>query len=90
MYSLLGSLVIMRDCEAGTLMGMFARVSQFKYRQFRRQMDMCTVQKWFTHVLIVHTFIAHALPIRSVAHIKTIHVYSGLSLPLRPYEWSYG
>ena len=37
MYSLISSLVIMRDREAGVLVGMLAHVSRFKYGQFRRQ-----------------------------------------------------
>ena len=37
MYSLIGSLVVMRDCEAGALVGMFMHASGFKYGQFRCQ-----------------------------------------------------
>ena len=46
MYSLIGSLVIMCDCEAGTLTGVFAHASQFKYGQFRHQTGLCLGTKW--------------------------------------------
>ena len=76
MYSLIGSLVIMRDCEAGTLTGTFVHASRFKYGRFRRQTGLHVVQKQFVHVSIARTFIAHALPVKcdSAAHIKRLHV----------------
>ena len=76
MYSLIGSLVIMRDCEAGMLTGMFAHALQFKYGQFRCQTGLRAAQKRFVHVSIVHTFVTCASPIKcdSVAHIKRLHV----------------
>ena len=76
MYSLISSLVIMRDREAGALAGMFAPMSRFKYRQFRHQMGLRAVQKWFTCVSVAHTFVARASPVKcdSVAHIKRLHV----------------
>ena len=76
MYSLIGSLVVMRDLEAGVLTGMLIHMSRFKYRQFRRQTGLHAVQNQFTHVSIAHTFVAHALPVKcdSVAHIKRLHV----------------
>ena len=74
MYSLIGSLVVMRDREAGALTGMHA--SRFKYGWFRHQMGLCTAQKQFAHALIVHMFVTCALPVKcdSVAHIKCLHV----------------
>ena len=76
MYSLIGSLVVMHDCEAGALTGTFAHVSQFKYVQFRCQTGLHVVQKRFTHVSMARTFIAHPSPVKcdSVAHIKRLHV----------------
>ena len=83
MYSLIGSLVIMRDQEAGTLTGTFAHALQFKYGRFRRQTGLRAVQKQFACVLIAHTFVAHGSSVKcdSVAHIKRLHVLSGLSSP---------
>ena len=76
MYSLIGSLVVMHDREAGELTGMFPRMSRFKYGQFRRQMGLRAVQKWFARVLIARMFIAGASSVKcdSVAHIRHIHV----------------
>ena len=92
MYSLISSLVVMRDCEAGVLAGTFAHASRFKYGQFRRQMGLRAVQKRFARVSVARTFVVRASPVKcdSVAHIKRLHVKSGLSSPRRPYEWSYG
>ena len=58
-YSLIGSLVIMHDCEAHALMGTFAHASQFKYRRFRHQTGLHTVQKWFACVLTAHIICLH-------------------------------
>ena len=82
----------MRDREAGALTGTFVHASRFKYGQFRRQTGLRTVQKRFAHVSVARTFFARAAPVKcdSVAHIKYLHVLSGLSSPRRPYEWSYG
>ena len=55
MYSLIGSVVIMCEHEAGALTGMFVHTLRFKYGQFRHQTDLCTVQKQFARVLIAHT-----------------------------------
>ena len=78
MYSLRGSLVIMHDREAGTLMGTFMHASQFKYGWFRHKTGLCVVQKWFMHVLVMHMFVTHASPVKCdlVAHIKHLHVLS--------------
>ena len=46
MYSLIGSLVIIRDREAVAPMGMFTCASQFKYMQFRCQTGL--------HVHVLH------------------------------------
>ena len=75
MYSFIGSLVIMRDREAGVLTGTFVYMSRFKYGRFRRQTGLHVVQKWFALVLIAHTFVARASPVKcdSVAHIKRLH-----------------
>ena len=66
----------MLDRKAGVLMGTFAHASQFKYGQFRCQMGLHTVQKWFMHVLIARTFIACASSVKcdSVAHIRRLNV----------------
>ena len=76
MYSLISSLVVMRDREAGALAGTFAHVSRFNYRQFRRQMGLRTVQKRFARVSVGRTFVACASPVKcdSVAHIKRLHM----------------
>ena len=76
MYSLIGSLVIMRDYEDGALTGTFTHVSRFKYGQFRHQTGLCAVQKWFMHGSIACMFIACAPSVKcdSVAHIKHLHV----------------
>ena len=76
MYSLIGSLVVMRDREAGALAGTFMHASRFKYGRFRRQTDLHTVQKRFAHVSVARTFVARASPVKcdSVAHIKRLHV----------------
>ena len=76
MYSLIGSLVIMRDQEAGTLTGTFTHALRFKYGRFRHQTGLCVVQKQFVCVLIAHTFVARASSAKcdSVAHIKCLHV----------------
>ena len=44
MYSLIGSLVVMHDREAGALTGTFAHALQFKFGQIRHQMGLCAVQ----------------------------------------------
>ena len=76
MYSWIGSLVIMRDHEAGALTGTFAHASQFKYRWFRCQMGLHVVQKRFARISVARIFVTRALPIEcnSVAHIKRLHV----------------
>ena len=78
MYSLIGvgSLVIMRDREAGALAGMFMHASRFKYGRFRRQTGLRAVQKRFSRVSVARTFVARASPVKSdsVAHIKRLHV----------------
>ena len=76
MYSLIGSLVVMRDCEAGALVGTFIHASRFKYGRFRRQTGLRTVQKRFARVSVARTFIARASPFKCdfVAHIKRLHV----------------
>ena len=43
MYSLISSLVVMRDREAGVLMGTFAHASLFKYGQIMHQMGLRVV-----------------------------------------------
>ena len=45
MYSLISSLVVMRDCEAGALMGTFATTPRFKYGRFKRQTGLHAVKK---------------------------------------------
>ena len=86
MYSLIGSLVVMHDCEAGALTGMFVHSSRFKYGRFRHQMGLRAVQKQFPHVSIARTLIACASSVKCNldAHIKHLHVLSGLSSPRRP------
>ena len=76
MYSLIGSLVVMRDREAGMLTGTFTHALRFKYGRFRLQMGLHVVQKWFASVSAVHMFVACALSVKcdSVAHIKRLHV----------------
>ena len=76
MYSLISSLVVMRDREAGALAGTFAHASRFKYGQLRCQTGLRVVQKRFARVLVARTFVARASPIKcdSVAHIKHLHV----------------
>ena len=65
MFSFIGSLVVMRDREAGALTGTFMHASQFKYRQFRCQTDLCAVQKRFAHVSVARTFVARASPVNA-------------------------
>ena len=76
MYSLISSLVVMRDREAGALAGTFAHVSRFKYGQFRRQTGLRTVQKRFVRVSVARMFVACASPDKcdSVAHIQRLYV----------------
>ena len=76
MYSLISSLVVMRDREAGALAGTFVHMSRSKYGQVRRQMGLRVVQKRFARVSVARTFVVHALPVKcdSVAHIKRLHV----------------
>ena len=76
MYSLIGSLVVMRDREAGTLTGTFMYMLGFKYEQFRHQ-RACAVQKQFARVSVTRTIITHAPPLKcdSVTHIKRLHVH---------------
>ena len=76
MYSLIGSLVVMRDREAGALTGTFTHVSLFKYGRFRRQTGLRAVQKRFARVSVARTFVARASPVKrdSVAHIKRLHM----------------
>ena len=76
MYSLISSLVVMRDREAGVLAGMFAHASRFKYGQFRRQTGLRVVQKWFARGSVARMFVVRASPVKcdSVAHIKRLHV----------------
>ena len=83
MYNLIGSLVIMRDCEACALTGTFAHASRFKYRWFRCQTGLHAVQKLFMRVSGACTFVTCASPVKfdSVAHIQCLHVYHGLSSP---------
>ena len=69
-YSLISSLVVMRDREADVLVGMFMHASQFKYEQFNRQTGLRAVQKRFARVSVARTFLARA----RVAHIKRLHV----------------
>ena len=68
MYSLISSLVVMRDREAGALVGTFAHASRFKYGQCK--------PKRIARVSVARTFVACALPVKcdSVAHIKRLHV----------------
>ena len=73
MYSLISSLVVMRDREAGVLVGTFAHASRLKYRQFRRQMGLHAAQKRFTRVSVARTFVVRASP-DLAAHIKRLHV----------------
>ena len=54
MYSLIGSLVVMRDCEAGALAGTFTHASRFKYGRFRRQTGLPAVQKNCSRVFWSH------------------------------------
>ena len=76
MCSLISSLVVMRDREAGALVGTFTHASRFKYGQFKRQTGLRAVQKRFSRVSVTRTFVAHASPVKcdSVAHIKRLHV----------------
>ena len=76
MYSLIGSLVVMHDREAGALAGTFTHVSRFKYGWFRRQTGLRAAQKRFVRVSVARTFVARASPVKcdSVAHIKRLHV----------------
>ena len=80
MYSLIGSLVVMRDREAGALAGTFTHASRFKYGRFRRQTGLRVVQKRFARVSVARTFVARASSVKcdSVAHIKRLHVYHRL------------
>ena len=64
MYSLIGSLVIIRNREAGPLAGTFMHASQFKYGLFRRQMGLRAVQKRFARVS---------------GHVRSLHVLRPLS-----------
>ena len=88
MYSLISSLVIMRDREAGALTGTFTHASRFKYGQFRCQMGLRTVQKRFARVSVAHMFVVRVSPVKcdSVTHIKRLYMQSGLSSPRRPYK----
>ena len=76
MYSLISSLVVMRDREAGALAGTSGHASRFKYGQFRCQTGLRMVQKWFARVLVARMFVARASPVKcdSVAHIQCLHV----------------
>ena len=76
MYSLIGSLVVMRDREAGVLAGTFTHASRFKYGRIRHQMGLRVVQKWIVRVSVARTFVARASPVKSdsVAHNKRLHV----------------
>ena len=76
MYSLISSLVVMRDCEAGVFAGTFAHASRFKYGRLRRQTGLRAVQKRFARVSVARMFVARASPVKcdSVAHIKRLHV----------------
>ena len=76
MYSLINSLVIMRDREADALAGMFVHASRFKYGQFRRQTGLHAVQKRFVRVSVAQTFVARASPVKcdSVAHIQRLYM----------------
>ena len=76
MYSLIGSLVDMRDRDAGALAGTFMHASRFKYGWFRLQMGLRAVQKRFARVSVARSFVARASPVKcdSVAHIKRLHV----------------
>ena len=83
MYSLIGSLVVMRDREAGALAGTLMHALRFKYGRFRRQTDLRAVQKRFARVSVARTFGARASPVKwdSVAHIKPLHMLHRLSSP---------
>ena len=54
MYSLIGSLVVLRDREAGALAETFTHASRFKYGRFRRQTGLRAVQKQSAHVSVAH------------------------------------
>ena len=58
MYSLIGSLVIMRDHKAVVLMGMFACALRFKYGWFRHHMVLHVVQK-MVHARFNRVYIRH-------------------------------
>ena len=61
MYSLIGSLVIMRDREAGVLEGTFTHASRFKYGRFRRQMGLRAWFKTGSRVFRSHERSSHVL-----------------------------
>ena len=76
MYSLIGSLVVMRDREAGALAGTFTHASQFKYGRLGAKRACARFKKRFARVSVARTFVARASPVKcdSVAHIKRLHV----------------
>ena len=73
MYSLIGSLVVMRH---GVLTGMFMRMSRFRYEQLRCQMCLHMVQKRSVCILITRTFItcASSINCNSVTHMRWLHL----------------
>ena len=64
MYSLIGSVVVIRDRDAGAFASTFIHASGFKYGRFRRQMGLRVVQKRFARVSVARTFAVRASPVK--------------------------
>ena len=75
MYSLISSLVAMRDREADALVGTFTHASRFKYGQFKRQMGLRAVKKNSSHVFRSHVRSSRVLrPLSAtLSHISNVY-----------------
>ena len=78
MYSLIGSLVIMRDREVGSLTGTIVQASQFIYRQFRHQVGLHVVQNgscmFGMHICSLHVLLQSSATLSLILYISTCNV----------------